>query len=74
MNDQTSRLPAIDAPPLSLLLLEARVLAEWPRFRLQTMSLRDLPRGDDHAVMIIPGFGASDATTRPLRRALTRLG
>ncbi|MDB5985296.1 MAG: hypothetical protein JWR16_349 [Nevskia sp.] len=74
MNDQTSRLPAIDAPPLSLLLLEARALAEWPRFRLQTMSLHDLPRGDDHAVMIIPGFGASDATTRPLRRALTRLG
>ena len=74
MKTQASQLPAIDAPSLSLLLLEARVLAEWPRFNLQTMSLQNLPRGDGHAVMVIPGFGASDATTRPLRRALTRLG
>ena len=68
------RLPAIAAPSISLLLQEMRVIGEWPRFHLQTMKLDQLPRGDDHAVMVIPGFGASDGTTAPLRRALARLG
>jgi pimeloyl-ACP methyl ester carboxylesterase len=33
-----------------------------------------LPRGDGHAVLVLPGFLASDLSTRPLRRFLRRLG
>lgn len=66
--------PDIAAPPLHLLALEARVLAELPLFVLRTLSIRGLPRGDGHPVLVIPGFGANDLSTLPLRRALRRLG
>jgi pimeloyl-ACP methyl ester carboxylesterase len=32
------------------------------------------PRGDDHAVVVLPGFGGGDASTAPLRRFIARLG
>jgi pimeloyl-ACP methyl ester carboxylesterase len=32
------------------------------------------PRGDGHAVVVLPGFGASDSSTVPLRRFLRGLG
>jgi pimeloyl-ACP methyl ester carboxylesterase len=32
------------------------------------------PRGDGHGVLVLPGFMASDASTRPLRGFLRRLG
>jgi pimeloyl-ACP methyl ester carboxylesterase len=32
------------------------------------------PRGDGHTVLVMPGLGASDASTRPLRRFLKALG
>jgi pimeloyl-ACP methyl ester carboxylesterase len=38
-----------------------------PFFRL-------LPRGESHPVLVLPGFMASDGSTRPLRRLLTALG
>ncbi|NNC93110.1 MAG: alpha/beta hydrolase [Acidimicrobiia bacterium] len=38
-----------------------------PFFRL-------LPRGDAHTVLVLPGFMASDGSTRPLRRMLATLG
>ena len=66
--------PEIAAPPPHLLALEARVLAELPLFVLRTLSIRGLPRGDGHPVLVIPGFGANDLSTAPLRRALRRLG
>ena len=64
----------IKAPPLRLLALEARVFAEMPWFMLRSLSIQGMPRGDGHPVMVVPGFGAGDLTTRPLRRALQRLG
>lgn len=64
----------INAPPLHLLLLESRIFAELPLFLLQTLSVRGLPHGDGHAVVVLPGFSADDLTTAPLRRALKRLG
>ncbi len=36
--------------------------------------LNRLPRGDGHPVLVLPGFGASDRSTGPLRRLLRRLG
>jgi len=32
------------------------------------------PRGDGHTVLVVPGLGASDVSTRPLRRFLRTLG
>jgi len=61
-------------PPVRLLAMEARVVAELPRFLVSTRRLGHLPRGDGHAVMVIPGWGLDDTPTLPLRVALGRLG
>jgi pimeloyl-ACP methyl ester carboxylesterase len=63
------------APPLAYLLTEgARAMAEYGLF-LGTGPLRlALPRGDGHPVLVLPGLGASDVSTRGLRGALRRLG
>lgn len=63
------------APPSAwLLLAESRAWAEYAAFWLITPWLRRLPRGDGHPVLVVPGFGATDFSTRPLRRLLRRLG
>ncbi|MCC6622734.1 MAG: alpha/beta fold hydrolase [Deltaproteobacteria bacterium] len=54
--------------------MEARVLAELPRFLLATRRLDHLPRGDGHAVVVVPGWGLDDTPTLPMRLALGRLG
>ena len=65
----------VRAPSARLLLLEARAAQELALSPLRLRGLhRDLPRGDGHAVLVVPGFGAGDAATRPLRRALRALG
>ncbi|MGH8481424.1 MAG: esterase/lipase family protein [Nevskiaceae bacterium] len=67
--------PADPSPPSALLLLlEGRALAEYGALLLSWPLLGSLPRGDGHTVMVLPGFGASDLSTEPLRRALGRLG
>lgn len=71
----TANADVLRAPSLPLLLAELRVLAEFTALALNFPKLiADLPRGDGHAVMVIPGFGASDINTLPLRRLLRRLG
>ncbi|MDD3763817.1 MAG: alpha/beta hydrolase [Nevskiales bacterium] len=66
---------AARAPDLRLLALETRVWAELGLLPLHVRRLtRELPRGDGHAVMVVPGFGAGDTATLPLRRVLKRLG
>jgi pimeloyl-ACP methyl ester carboxylesterase len=63
------------APPSKwLLLAEGRAWAEFAAFLVATPFLRRLPRGDGQPVLIVPGFGASDFSTLPLRRLLRRLG
>lgn len=65
----------VTAPAAHLLMLEGRVWAELGLLPLRMRRLRlELPRGDGHAVMVVPGFGAGDAATRPLRRVLDGLG
>jgi hypothetical protein len=62
------------APPLPYLLTEGvRALAEYGLF-LGTGPLRPaLPRGDGHPVLVLPGLGATDVSTRGLRGVLRRL-
>ena len=65
----------IRAPSARLLLLEARAAHELALAPLRLRGLhRQLPAGDGHAVLVVPGFGAGDAATRPLRRVLDALG
>ncbi|TJY63118.1 alpha/beta hydrolase [Sinimarinibacterium sp. CAU 1509] len=68
-------LDTLRAPPPRLLALELRAWTELGRLPLHYRTLlRELPRGDGHAVMVLPGFGAGDATTLPLRHVLNKLG
>ncbi len=65
---------ALRAPGPLLLALESRapwefgaMLAAWPLLRMA-------PQGDGHAVLVFPGLGAPDFTTRPLRNYLRGRG
>jgi len=66
--------PPIEPPSRFLQWMELRAagelagtLAAWPLLRLA-------PRGDGHAVLVLPGLAADDASTRLLRRFLTDRG
>jgi pimeloyl-ACP methyl ester carboxylesterase len=63
------------APPSRLLLLaEARALIGLGAFAAAAPWLRTAPRGDGHPVMVLPGLGATDASTQPMRGFLAELG
>ena len=64
----------VPAPSKLLLAMEARVWGEMAHYAVARGALKRLPRGDGHAVLVIPGFGATDFSTAPLRRALNELG
>ena len=65
--------PRLSMP--ALLALEApRAAGELGLLGAATPLLAGSPRGDGHMVLVMPGLGASDASTRPLRRFLRRLG
>lgn len=65
---------ALAAPGPLLMLMEARAPWEYAAMLAATPWLAQLPRGDGHPVVVFPGLGASDLTTRPLRRFLQRGG
>jgi pimeloyl-ACP methyl ester carboxylesterase len=56
------------------MLLEGRALWELGAAVAAVPWLRRLPRGDGHPVMVLPGMGANDWTTLPLRRFLDAPG
>src|SRR5260221_6517501 len=62
------------APSRSLLALEARGILELQAFLVAYPLMRLAPRGDGHPVLVLPGLGASDASTRPLRTYLKAQG
>jgi pimeloyl-ACP methyl ester carboxylesterase len=64
----------LKAPGPLLLLLEGRAVWEYAALIAAIPWLRRLPRGDGHPVLVIPGFGASDLTTLPLRSFLSDRG
>lgn len=54
---------------------ELRFFWERRRFRQQVNTLiAELPRGDGHPVIVIPGLGADDDSTQALRETLQKLG
>ena len=63
------------APPARhLLLLETRALWEMGAYFAAYPLLRLGPAGDGHPVLVLPGMGASDTSTRPLRSFLKDRG
>jgi pimeloyl-ACP methyl ester carboxylesterase len=54
---------------------EARAAPELASFAMTAAPLLAMcPRGDGHAVLVLPGLGGSDSSTAPLRWFLTLLG
>jgi pimeloyl-ACP methyl ester carboxylesterase len=64
----------LKAPHALLMMLEAR--APWEFLALLAASpwLRQLPTGDGHPVLVLPGLAAGDLTTLPLRGFLRERG
>lgn len=62
-------------PPHPILTLtEARSIFEFGMFRLFRRKMLDLPKGDGHPVLVLPGFMTGDRATRPMRRLFNDLG
>lgn len=63
-------------PPSRLLTLAepGRAVGELASFYALRPLLGMMPKGDGHGVLVLPGFMASDRSTRPLRSLLDDLG
>lgn len=55
-------------------LVEGRAMFELGAFYMSRPLLASLPKGDGHAVQVLPGFMATNTSTVPLRRLLGELG
>lgn len=65
----------VSRPPIGLLLSEpVRGLSGFAAMPLAAPWLLSAPRGDGHAVLVLPGLLASDVSTSVLRRFVRRLG
>ncbi len=64
----------VQAPNAFLMMLEARAPWEYAALLAATPWLRRLPAGDGHSVLVLPGLGANDYSTQPLRSFLDGLG
>lgn len=62
------------APSLLLTLAEGRGLVEFAAGMAMRPMMMAAPRGDGHAVLVLPGFMASDRSTAFLRKYLADLG
>ena len=62
------------APPIGLLLSEVRVLSDWRRGSRIGPALPVEREGDGRAVMVLPGFFASDGAMVRLRRTIRAAG
>ncbi|MBS0481509.1 MAG: alpha/beta fold hydrolase [Proteobacteria bacterium] len=72
----TRKTPEAEArPPYRFLALaEGRAVFELAAFYASRPLLSQLPHGDGHPVLVLPGFLASDTSTGPMRRLLNDLG
>jgi pimeloyl-ACP methyl ester carboxylesterase len=66
--------PAPRPPSGVWTLFEGRAVFELGAFYMTRPLLSHLPKGDGHAVQVLPGFMASNSSTVPMRRLLGRLG
>jgi pimeloyl-ACP methyl ester carboxylesterase len=64
----------IRAPSPLGLIAEARGLLEFPNLLIRFPSLARQPRGRGQCVLVLPGYGAGDASTGVLRAYLRLLG
>ncbi len=64
----------VDGPWKLYTALEGRAALEYPLWTLTSPLLGNLPSGDGHPVLVLPGFTAADRSTVPLRGLLRRLG
>ena len=64
----------LSPPSMKLLLGESRAMLAYGRYLVKGLGHRQLPEGNGQPVLVLPGFGAGDVSTRPLRRGLKRLG
>ncbi|MEY3124837.1 MAG: hypothetical protein RLZZ573_1357 [Pseudomonadota bacterium] len=70
-----TQFPDVDAPSIWLLAFEQRAFWEFWAGLASFKALQWMvPQGDGHPVLVIPGLGASDASTALLRRFLDDLG
>lgn len=53
---------------------EGRAMFEFAAFYASRMMLANLPKGDGHSVLVMPGFMASNSSTVPMRGLLEDLG
>ena len=67
-------LPNIPRPSLLHLFSEGRSLIELSAFGVSLPFLKRAPSGDGHPVLVIPGFLASDISTKPIRAFLKGKG
>jgi hypothetical protein len=65
--------PTLQPPPIGRLAWEALSGVELGRLLIRSPALLAAPRGDA-PVAVLPGYGADDASTLPLRTFLRRLG
>lgn len=74
MNQPEDLIDRSHRPSRLLMMLESRAIYDAasmiPMFRLQ----RFLPQGDNHPVLVLPGFLASSRSTGPLRQFIADLG
>jgi pimeloyl-ACP methyl ester carboxylesterase len=61
-------------PSKLLLLMEGRAVYDLATMLPMLGLRRYLPQGDNHPVLVLPGFLASSKSTTPLRQYLARLG
>lgn len=69
-----ARSEKLKPPPRWLLLAETRALLEIGFGLATAPAMRLAPKGDGHAVLVLPGFMASDRSTGHLRDVLVQLG
>jgi pimeloyl-ACP methyl ester carboxylesterase len=55
-------------------MVEGRAMFELGAFYMSRPFLSALPKGDGHAVQVLPGFMATNTSTGPMRRLLRELG
>ena len=69
-----THLEELEPPSRLLMLMEGRAVFGLAAFYAALPWLRTAALGDGHPVMVLPGLGATDASTRPLRGFLAELG
>ena len=65
---------SLKSPSWLCMALEGRAVFEWSSYLAAWPLLKNAPRGDGHPVLVLPGLGAGDHSTYPIRRYLDRLG